>query len=428
MSRQFFEVEKGYGIAQENGNTLVQFLSGTASPDGLGDQANAPIGSLYIRSGTGELYQKIANAGASADWEIKQSGQQVVSRWRDEKVDLQTGDTLSAGTFDVTTLTDLESTLTASDITVGNYIIGALGLWEITNVSFPNVTIAAAANAPVQGDAFIVRKYLIDSPSSQELQAGVLFDTTQWIKLFDVNFTNQISSGYTPNNGSIATGDLYEEAFEKLDGNQQDLQTLQGVSQGSTDMGSFSGSTLSDGQNQKQLFQEVENNLEANRADIDDLRTLSGTADGETDHGLMDQGEILSDNETTNALFKETDAELTKQRGKSSVSGVTTISDVDTVLVQEVYACSWQVVVENAASPSNRRAFEIFAAHNATAVSSASAVDDTVSKILKLGSNFNYSISVDINGAGATQEMRLRVSSTEPSGVNVYTKRIETLS
>jgi len=55
MARDLFRVEKGLGIEDVNGNGLVEFLSGIAVPDGLGDQAAAPIGSLYVRSGAGEL-------------------------------------------------------------------------------------------------------------------------------------------------------------------------------------------------------------------------------------------------------------------------------------------------------------------------------------------------------------------------------------
>jgi len=70
MARDLFSVDKGYRIDEVNGSTLVEILSATAAPTGTGDQASAPIGSLYIRSGTGELYQKIANAGSPADWEL----------------------------------------------------------------------------------------------------------------------------------------------------------------------------------------------------------------------------------------------------------------------------------------------------------------------------------------------------------------------
>lgn len=70
MAREEFDVEIGYSISEGNGDKLVSILSGTAIPDGLNKQAEVNIGSLYIRSGTGELYQKIANVGAAGDWEL----------------------------------------------------------------------------------------------------------------------------------------------------------------------------------------------------------------------------------------------------------------------------------------------------------------------------------------------------------------------
>jgi len=141
----------------------------------------------------------------------------------------------------------------------------------------------------------------------------------------------------------------------------------------------------------------------------------------------MDQGTILSDSATTNALLKEVDAELTRQQGKSSSLGVTTATTVDQVLVDDVSACKWLITIQNAASPANKQHFEIFAGHDGHASADATSVDDTQYAKLKLGSNFNNTISITLSGSGGTQFMNITVASTEPSGVNVYAKRIEVL-
>ena len=72
MARDLLNAELGLGIFAENGDdALSAIISGTAVPDGVsGQQGSAPIGSLYLRSGTGELYQKVANGGAPSDWEL----------------------------------------------------------------------------------------------------------------------------------------------------------------------------------------------------------------------------------------------------------------------------------------------------------------------------------------------------------------------
>jgi len=165
---------------------------------------------------------------------------------------LHTGNNLAAGAFDVTTLTDLESVLVVGDVPVNGYISdGAGNLWEITaNGSFPTITIAAAGTAPVEGDAFITKKYLPDSGASQENQAGILFTSGAFIKIFDIDWDFatgiNLSGGYSAVNGTITNADNVETAIEKLDGNQLDLTTLSGVSQGSIDLGTFTGATIPD--------------------------------------------------------------------------------------------------------------------------------------------------------------------------------------
>lgn len=250
------------------------------------------------------------------------------------------------------------------------------------------------------------------------------------VKLFDVDWSVAtgivLSAGYSPVNGTVTIGDSVEVAIEKIDGNQLDLTTLSGVAQGSTDLGTFTGITIPDAQTTKQALQALETAHEEVDANVDDLITLSGVAENATNNGVMDQGEILSDNATTNALLKEVDAALTKQKGKSQALAVTTAVNVDCVLVDEIVNAQWLVTVESVANPANRRHFEVFAGHNGHASADAIEVDDTIFARLKHGANFNRTISVVLTGTGAAQQMCLSVASTEPSGVNVYAKRIET--
>ena len=281
-----------------------------------------------------------------------------------------------------------------------------------------------------ENNGFLVNKYLPDSPANQENQALVVYQSGAIIKIADVdwNFATgiSISSGYTAQNGSVTSSDSVESAIEKLDGNQQDLTTLSGVAQGSTDLGAFTGATIPDGQTVKQAFQALETAHEEVDQNVDDLITLSGRPENSTDQGVM-PGDILSDGATNNALFQEIDNELTRQRGKTSAAGVTTEATIDEVLVDNVAEVVWQVTLEDAANPARKRAFIVHAFHDGHAAADAANVDDNLSSRLRVGANFNRSISVDLNGTGAGQTMRLRVASTEPSGVNVYAKRIETL-
>jgi len=435
MSRQPEGIEKGLRIYLENSDTYVDYLFGTSAPDGLGDQAAAPIGSTYTRIGTGEFYQKKTNVGDSSDWVPFASGS-TVTRWRPELVDVSTDDTIAIGTRDVVVnpMSDDDGTkLSPSDFVVGHYVIsdssGSPTLLEITNVAGDDVTFAAAT-ALVDGDAFIVDHYLPD-PDGGENKAMIVFSDGIIVKLSDIdwNFATGIalSSGFTKTNGTVTAADSVESAIEKIAANQESLTTLTGVAQGSTNFGTFTGSIIPDNSNTKQALQSLETDAELEKTKVANLVTLSGRPVNSTDQGAMDQGEILSDAQTENALFKEVDAELTRQRGKSSSAGVTTEATIDSVLVDNVTNAQWQVTVEQQATPANKKHFIIFAGHNGHAAADASSVDDSISKILKQGSNFNASISVDLNGAAAAQVMRLRVASTESGGVNVYAKRIETL-
>lgn len=380
MARNFFGIEKGLDIYGENNGLLVRILSGTAAPDGLGDQSSAPIGSLYARSGTGELYQKIANAGNSSDWQLNGSSAAVIGNWRPERVIALTGENVGAGVRDMVAnpFTDDDGTAVGiSEFIVGRYVIsdaaGTPKLLEITNVSGNNVTFALSANVLVEDDAFLIKFYLPDSPDSQEKQAIAVFSDGVMVKVSDVNWNIadgiNLAAGYAATNGSISNADTVNSAIQKLDGNQQDIQTTLGVAQGSVDMGTFTSSAsllFAASQTIKQLFQRV--------------------------------GDLLA-----------------QLRGVE-VSAITTVTTVDSVPHATVKACKWFVIAVEDATPANRKAVEVYAVTNGT------LVDDTVSAVLRVGSNFNLSITVDISGA----DMRLRAASTT-AGVTVTARRVEVI-
>lgn len=435
MSRQPEGFEKGIRVYLENSSLYHEKLYGTAAPTGTGEQAAAPIGSHYNRIGTGEMYIKRANVGDATDWRLVQTGA-TVARWRSEQVDVVTNDTQGAGTRDVVVspFSDDDGTaLAPSDFVVGHYVIsdadGTPVLLEITNVSGDNVTFAVATPALVDGDAYITNNYLPD-PDGQENKALVVFSDGVMVKVADIdwNFATGInlSGSFSKTNGTVTGSDTVESALEKLAANQEDLTTLSGVAQGAVDLGTFTGATIADSRTIKQALQDLETAYEETDQNVDDLITLSGVAENATDHGTMDQGDILSDGLTTNALFKEVDAELTRQRGKSSSTGITGgFVTVDSVLVDNVANCQWNITVQDNTTPANKQHFSVFAGHNGTASADASAVDDSASKILKQGSTFNVQYQVVLIGTGASQTMALQFNSTDT--IDVYAKRVETL-
>jgi len=347
MGRELFGLELGQTVYAENGDALFSVIGGTAAPDGVsGKQGDVNIGSLYVRSGTGELYQKIANAGAPGDWLL---------------------------------------------------------------------------NGSASGSSVI-------------------------------------SGGYTPANGDVTSGDTYEEAFEKLDGNQIDLISLTGVLQGAVDLGTFTGGTIPDNQDIKAAFQALETAYEETDQNVDDLITLSGVAENATDLGTF-TGDIISDNVDNKTAMQELETELVETRDNTddlvTLSGVAenatdlgtftgnTIQDnrdnkealqdletavegtpqtetgvssatvLDQLLVDEYRSAVWLVTAFDEANPADVKSAIVHGANDGTSGGDAANIDDNVSSLLVKGA-FNTQIAVVLNGTGAAQEMRLEVNSSEP--------------
>lgn len=233
----------------------------------------------------------------------------------------------------------------------------------------------------------------------------------------------ELSAGYTPANGDPATGDSFEEAIEKLDANQDDIQSASGLAQGAVDYGAFTGTTIPDNSTSKAALQALETAYEETDQNVDDLITLSGMPENSTDLGTF-TGATISDNESVKGALQdlETALELIEGGAPILVSGITTLQDLDTLLVDNVHSAEWEIVAWEEATPANKKFMKVTALHDGTAAADAANIDDTVHTKLKVGSNFNLVIDVDVNGTGAAQTMRLRASSST-AGVSVEVRR-----
>ena len=432
MARELFNVERGLGLFAENGDLRASFLQGTLAPDGTSNgQGEAPIGSLYIRSGTAETYRKEANAGAPGDW-VQLGSSAGLGNWRPERVDIHTGDVLSAGSLNPTTLTDNDDGIAATDLTVGHYFLdGNCDLWLIDSISAPNVTISAGANPPVAQDMFAVR-YNLPDPAGQENQAILTFDGTACIKVADVDFATAtgivLSGSYAAASGDPTAGDSVEAAIQKVDGNNDAQDQVLGTSQGDTDLGTMggTGTVITDNNSVKGALEELDDqvttnvanistnagNIAANTSDIADLRTTTGTVDGDTDYGTF-TGDLFADNQDGKALYQRIE-DLLEELKVLEAAGITASTPVDSVPVATVSACKWLVEATEEATPTNKKALEVYAVNN------GSAVDDTVYARIRVGTNFNLSVTVDLNGGN----MRLNVASST-AGVSVRVRRIQ---
>jgi len=477
MSRNLFDVELGLKISEENSENGVMVLAGTAVPDGTsGKQGDAEIGSIYIRRGTGELYQKVTNISAASDYVL--IGGASVGKFRAELVRAVTGDTITPGARNLSTtpFTDDEGTqLAAGDFAVGEYVIGNSVIYEVTDVSAPSITLSSVPGYLdlAEGDTFVAHNYLPDSPAGQEGKALVTYNGTQIVKLSDIdwNFADGISlaAGYTAGSGDISASDTVQSAIQKLDGNNDNQDTLLGTSQGATDLGTFAGATISDNTTVKGALGELESAHEEVDANVNDLITLSGMPENSTDLGTF-TGSVISDNttvknalqqleskdETQDGIITEIDANVddlitlsgvaenstnlgaftgfgtilftATETVKSAlqavatflgslrsteVTGVTAAATVDEVPVATIQACKWLVTAFEEATPANKKSFEVFAMNDGT------NTDDTVYAKLKLGASFDVTLSTDVSGGN----MRLRASSGT-AGVTVRARRI----
>jgi hypothetical protein len=385
MSRNYFIVEKGMAVADENGAVVVKYLNGTGAPS-----LDAEVGSEYKNITTGEMYQK-KTAGSGADkWVKLATADDLLSiSFRSEKVIAATGDVgpSSGSVLDLvaTPFGDDESPkLIAADFDTDSYIMFGVGgtpkLMKVSLVAGDSITVIDAPIALVAHDKFVVQNYLPDSPAGQEVQALIEYTGSAVIKLGDINWNFAdgigLASGYAAVNGSVSNTDTVNSAIEKLDGNQIDLITLSGVAQGATNLGSFTGSTL--------------NSTETNKSALQKLVTAVE----------------LAGNDVV----------------ESSALAVTTATVIDEMLVDSFGAVKWLISIRLDSAPAQKKCMEVFACHNGTASADATVIDDTVYAKLKIGAEFNAEVAIVLSGTGTTQKMQLKV--TASSAVSVKATRL----
>jgi len=349
MARQGLSVEKWIELLDEDGDrgSGIKVIKVSAAPGGdTGPQDEAGIGSLALRTDNGAIYKKIANAGATADWEEIGAADLAALSWRSELVRAATNDALSAGNTDPSTWTDNQSGITDADFAIGEYVYGDYdgtpALWEVTGISSPNITLAAASDPLADGDTFVVRKFLPDSPAGQEDEAIILYNGSGSVKLADVNWqiadAIELTSTYAATNGTIAASESVDSAVRKLDGNQQDIQSASGLAQGDVDYGSFTGDSLADNQTSKQLFQRIEVLLEQMRGvdvkwyvevtlDSDSTRRKAfevfATNDGSSDVDYNRRNVLRVGTGFNSPIVVDISAGQMRLRAQSSTAGIT---------------------------------------------------------------------------------------------------------
>jgi len=221
----------------------------------------------------------------------------------------------------------------------------------------------------------------------------------------------------------VALGEL-ESAHEEVDANVDDLITLSGMPENSVDLGTFPGSVISDNNTVKGALTELEAKDEAQDVivteidqNVDDLITLSGVPENSTNLGAFTgYGSIFfTATETVKSAFQKV-VDFIGGLRNIEVTGITTQTAVDSVPVASVGACKWIIYAFEEASPSDVRMIEVNALNNGV-----TSKENVVNK-LKIG-GFNLQVDTDVSGGN----MRLLVTSST-AGVTVRVRRVEVVA
>ncbi|GEM_PF-3432171 len=432
MGRKLFGIEQGIQLITENGDSGVAILFGAneAGSYGTFDDA-AEVGSTYFRT-SGEQYLKIT-AGSGTDKWVKMATVNDVTRinWRPELVRVLTATAAPAegGTVDATAFTDDNGGLTGADFSVGEYIAFGSGgtevLGKITVIGTNTLTISYAGfSALTDNDMLLVRKYLPD-PSGQENSAIVFYNGSSYVKISDFDWSLatgiNLSSGYTPATGNPSPSDTVEVAIQKIDANVDAITSSVGVSQGDTNLGSFTNTVITDNGSVKAALEEVGTDLQL-------LQTAIGIAAESSTMGTY-TGSTLTDNQTAKQNIQELETAVESIAANVSVAAITAITTVDSILVDGYKGVIWDVVISLDSDPARVKLLSLAAVHDGVigpgTPADAANIDNTIYSKLKIGTAFNSVIAVDLDGTGVAQVMRLRVSASAAVTVSVRRRVIE---
>jgi len=123
---------------------------------------------------------------------------------------------------------------------------------------------------------------------------------------------------------------------------------------------------------------------------------------------------------TTQTDLDTAEAEILEARTETSLDNITGITTLDTVLVDAVASVKWFVYAQGngAGAAARKLVVEIHATHDGHIIGGGADATDTdhnVTSKLKLGASLGITYTVDLDGAGGTQTMRLRVTASTAS-------------
>lgn len=207
---------------------------------------------------------------------------------------------------------DQSQSLTNKTINVDNNTISNIEVDNLkAGVLNTSTTLSGASDTQVPS-ALAVKTYIDDGLAVQDEASEISYDNT--------------SSGLTATN--------VQAAIDEVDGNIDNLVILSGVALDSTDLGTFTGTTIPDGSDNKEALQALETSLEAHIADTVDAHagsaisnTPSGTISSTTVQAAINELDtdiqtIQSSLDTTNTNLSNHLADATDAHDASAISNV----------------------------------------------------------------------------------------------------------
>ena len=245
-----------------------------------------------------------------------------------DKADLSVVNEIDANVDDLITLsgvaensTDL-GTFTGGIITDSSDIKTALQELETEVESLESATDLDIAGDTGTGGILLDSETLTIAGTANEIETSMAANTLTVGLPASITVASNITVG-----GTVDGRDVLD------DGQAGDnLITLSGVARDATDLGTFTGSTIADSETVKGALQDLETEVETKAAtsvvneidaNVDDLITLIGVAENSTDLGTF-TGSVITDSSTVKAALQELETEvetISSAQGDLAVAG-----------------------------------------------------------------------------------------------------------
>ena len=258
MSLQNFGILQGLTInkVRSTNKLIIQDFGGVAPVGGIGVD-----GDYAQDATTNEFYLKTAGVWAKTGLSARVDNIESGIRWIPGARAFTAITGLTVGALGATgspaAVTDRGSLVFVS----GDRLITADGLvFVFGGASWSAVT--APNNTPYKnGDTAFVQTFFPDASNANGV-ALVQWSSVNVVgKIADFDFelanTINVSAGYTPGSGNPAPSESVEAILQKIDGNVDAVNASLGTAQGASNLGAFTGGTVTDNTTVKGAIQEI---------------------------------------------------------------------------------------------------------------------------------------------------------------------------